>query len=135
MKRLFNALILAIVLLLIAGCAGPIPYQKAEGQDGFGYSDYHEKDNIYHVTFTAKPGTDMEEVVRLFNRRAKEVCAENGYEDYQTLADPGERNPTDLGGRSGYMGTLTRAQASGDPFAQRRNLQVSHSVDCLKKSK
>jgi hypothetical protein len=128
MKRLFNALILAIVLLLIAGCASPIPYQKAEGKDGYGYSDYHEKDNIYHVTFTAKSGTDMEEVVRLFNRRAKEVCAENGYEDCKALGPVGVESPLEQYQRRTYGRTFAT-------FGQPRNEQVSQSVECLKKSK
>jgi hypothetical protein len=112
MKTLFALMIVA----LLTGCAAT-PYQPM-GFTG-GYEDTHIKDNIYYVSFQANANTSHTTAAQYFNRRAKEVCLENGYQDYRLY---GERDT------SGAFGTYGGGQAhvSGKPgFAS--------YVECLKK--
>jgi hypothetical protein len=89
MKRLFNVFILAIVLLY-TGCA--TPYQKL-GLSG-GYEDAHIKDNIYFVHVAVNIFTGPIIGAKYLHWRAKEVCEENGYQDYRiTQAPPGSTQP------------------------------------------
>jgi hypothetical protein len=134
MKGVFKVFILAIVPLLFAGCAGPTPYQRAEGQGGFGYSDYHKQDNIYHVTFRANTLTDWGAVVEYFNRRAKEVCVEQGYQAFHILSDANIPDGREISGRRRFGGTYGQLYGTQSTTAVEQNHQVSGSVECLKKS-
>ncbi|MEK6624765.1 MAG: hypothetical protein AABY86_07345 [Bdellovibrionota bacterium] len=68
------------LLFFLFGC-GSTEYQP----NGFkgGYEDAHIKDNLYFVEFKANAYTDHLTTERFFLRRAKEVCLENGYSDFQ----------------------------------------------------
>jgi hypothetical protein len=48
-----------------------------------GYKDAHIRDNIYYVEFSANAWVDSVTAIQYFERRAKEVCEENGYSDYK----------------------------------------------------
>jgi len=67
--------------VVFTACA--TPYQKREIRGGYGYEDVHIKDNIYYVNVQVNGFTGMDTAREYFNRRAKEVCLENGYQDYQ----------------------------------------------------
>jgi hypothetical protein len=85
MKLLLNIFILAIVLVLNAGCAGPTPYQKSADHDGLGYSHFHVQDNIYTVYFVGVPVKDKRLYLDYWNRRAKELCEEMGFQEYRVI--------------------------------------------------
>jgi len=66
-------------MVALMGCAteyGPATWKG-------GYKDAHIRDNIYYVEFSANAWVDSVTAVQYFERRAKEVCVENGYSDYQ----------------------------------------------------
>lgn len=59
-------------LPLLAGCAGPTPYQKRTG--GEGYYDYEVQPGIHFVSFRANGRTSRSAVMDYWYRRAAEVC-------------------------------------------------------------
>jgi uncharacterized protein YceK len=73
-----TVLVLMIVALL-TGCATPYQHMGFLG----GYEDAHIKDNIYYVSVSTNGWTSQLTAVQYFNRRAKEVCVENGFQDYR----------------------------------------------------
>ena len=134
MRSPFIVFLLTIVLLLVGSCTGPTPYQKAEGQGGFGYSDYHVKDNIYHITFTGNVETDWEAVVDYFNRRAKDVCDGQGYPSFNILSDANIPSPIEMSDKKRLGGTYSQRYGMQWNSTVEQNRQVSGSVECLKKS-
>lgn len=82
MKTTTTASIIAAGLLL-AACA--TPYQRNPGGlSTGGYEDTHIRDNVYYVNVTTNGFTSPVTAAEYFHRRAKELCAENGYKDYTT---------------------------------------------------
>jgi hypothetical protein len=69
-------------LLLLAGCAGPTPYQKRTG--GEGYHDYEIEPGVYHVSFRANGRTSRSAVMDYWYRRAAEICG--GRDRFEVLA-------------------------------------------------
>ena len=135
MTRLWKVFILALVLLMIAGCGGPTPYQKADDRGGLGYSDYLVKDNIYYVSVSGVPVKDKEVYRDYWNRRSKELCEGMGFQEYRIIEykqDEGDPTP------------LQKAATPIDPRDSRyrateavrdysRSASVSGKVECLKK--
>ena len=60
------------VLFLLTGCAGPTPYQKRAG--GEGYHDYEILPGVYFVSFRANGETSRSTVMDYWYRRAAEIC-------------------------------------------------------------
>ncbi len=81
---------LLIIVALLSGCS--TPYQRL-GLLG-GYEDGHIKDNIYYVNVQVNGVTSQETAAQYLHRRAKEVCLENGYQEYKVY---GERNTSSTG--------------------------------------
>ncbi len=78
-----------IWLLILAGvvlisCARATPYQPNTGLDG-GYTDTHISTDVYRVEFQGNLDTSHETIKQYMYRRAKEVCVENGYNDYKII--------------------------------------------------
>jgi hypothetical protein len=119
MRQLFNVpiLVLTFLLLLITGCA--TPYQKM-GFTG-GYEDTHLKANTYYVNVQTNAYTSQITAVQYFHRRAKELCLENGYEDYRIS------NERDTSGAFGTYGGGAASVAQKPGFAG--------YVECLGKKK
>jgi len=69
----------AAIMLALAGCA--TPYQK-RGLSG-GFTEYHLKDGIYVLQFSANGYTSSITAEKYFYRRAKELTAEKGFDDYR----------------------------------------------------
>jgi hypothetical protein len=82
MRTVFVILIVA----LLTGC-GPTPYQPATDVARFvkwgGYKDAHLQNNIYYVEVDLNGYSKQIMAVQYLYRRAKEVCVENGYQDYR----------------------------------------------------
>jgi hypothetical protein len=68
----------------LAGCV-TTPYQPM-GFTG-GYKDVHIRDNVYYVSFAGNAWIDTGTVVQYFHRRAKELCTEKGFGNYQVLTE------------------------------------------------
>lgn len=135
MTSLWKGFIFALALLMIAGCGGPTPYQKADDRGGLGYSDYLVKDNIYYVSVSGVPVKDKEVYRDYWNRRSKELCEGMGFQEYRIIEykqDEGDPTP------------LQKAATPIDPRDSRyrateavrdysRSASVSGKVECLKK--
>jgi hypothetical protein len=133
MKRLFHVFILAIVLLLSAGCAGPTPYQKSSDHGGLGYSHDHVQDNIYRVYFVGVHVRDKGVYRDYWNRRAKDLCGEMGFQEYRVIGYEHREGGSDVvewnvGNVDGF-GWATPGQSTTRPDS------VIGEVECLKKSK
>lgn len=109
---------LTMFLVLITGCTAT-PYQKM-GFTG-GYEDTHIKENTYYVNVQTNAYTRQATAVQHFHRRAKELCFENGYEDYRIF------NERDTSGAAGTSsgGFTSIVQKPG----------VGGYVECLGKKK
>jgi hypothetical protein len=59
-------------LPLLAGCAGPTPYQMRTG--GEGYYDYEVQPGVHFVSFHANGRTSRSAVMDHWYRRAAEIC-------------------------------------------------------------
>ena len=79
-KRIALAKILITALMLaVAGCA--TSYQnRTPWRSGFGYADEKIAEDTYKVTFLANSMTDRDTVLKLWHRRATELCEGSGYE-------------------------------------------------------
>jgi len=137
MKWLFNVFMLALVLLLNAGCGGPTPYQKTDDHSGLGYSDYQVQDNIYHVFVSGVPVKDKGVYLEYWNRRAKELCEGMGFQEYRiksTSIDEGDPTPR----QSSTVPFDRQDRRYRDPevlTTYSRSASVFGDVECLKKSK
>lgn len=60
------------ILFLLAGCAGPTPYQNRTG--GEGYYDYEIQPGIHFVSFRGNGQTSRSTVMDYWYRRAAEIC-------------------------------------------------------------
>lgn len=58
--------------LLPAGCAGPTPYQKRSG--GEGYYDYEIEPGVHYLSFQGNGQTSRATVRDYWYRRAAEIC-------------------------------------------------------------
>lgn len=79
-----------MIVALLSGCS--TPYQRL----GFlgGYEDGHIKDSIYFVSVQVNGVTSQKTAAQYLDRRAKEVCLENGYQEYKIY---GKRNTSTTG--------------------------------------
>lgn len=91
-------IISAFLLLGLAACATPTPYQPAA--DGFGYSDQRIESNRYRIVFSGNSLTSRQAVDDYMLYRAAELTLEKGY-DYFEVAD----RQTDKSTR--YLATYT----------------------------
>ncbi len=81
--RVLGVFILAIGMLLGAGCATPTPYQKAKGEVGgdpypLGYSEHLESQGdgvVYQIQYEASQDTPDSLVRAYWSRRAAELCS------------------------------------------------------------
>src|SRR5512139_2945737 len=64
------------ILFLLAGCAGPTPYQNRTG--GEGYYDYEIQPGIHFVSFRGNGQTSRSTVMDYWYRRAAEICGGEG---------------------------------------------------------
>jgi hypothetical protein len=138
MTRLIKAFLLAIVLVMIAACSAPTPYQRADHRSGLGYSDYHVKGNIYHVYVSGVPISDKGVYLGYWHRRSKELCEGMGFQEYRVIEykqDDGD--PTPIVKKSDVP--LNPRDYTSQPMETvqdySRSASVSGEVECLKKSK
>jgi predicted RNA-binding protein with PIN domain len=112
-------LVLMFVSLLIISCSlepawlrVPTPYgrQGTIGGDGVqqGYKDAHIRDNIYYVEVCCNYRTDRETAAQYFERRASELCTENGYQSSRTY------NVQDTSGTASQMTDFRSGVGSGN---------------------
>jgi hypothetical protein len=69
-------------LFLLAGCAGPTPYQKRTG--GEGYHDYEIQPGVHFLSFRGNGQTTRSTVMDYWYRRAAEICG--GEDRFEVLA-------------------------------------------------
>jgi hypothetical protein len=95
--------LLAVLLLLgLAACSTPTPYQPAA--DGYGYSEQQLESNRYRVTFSGNSVTPRETVQNYLLYRAAELTLAGGH-DYFTLVDQNlERSTSYYGSGPGAFG-------------------------------
>ena len=101
--------IVMLFFLFLAGCSAT-PYQPM-GFTG-GYRDTHIRDNVYFVEVSTNAYTSQITAVQYFHRRAKEVCLENGYKDYQIK---GERDTSTAYATGSYGGGSVTASTLNKP--------------------
>jgi hypothetical protein len=137
MSRLFKAFILALVLMMSAGCGAPTPYQRAGERSGLGYSDYHVRGNIYHIYVSGVPVKDKGVYLGYWHRRSKELCEGMGFQEYRVIEykqDDGDPTPVEKSAAV-YDPRDPRARAGETVQDYSRSASVSGEVECLKKSK
>ena len=138
MTWFFKVFILALVLLMNAGCGGPTPYQKADDHSGLGYSDYQVKDNIYHVFVSGVPVKDKGVYLDYWYRRSKELCEGMGFQEYRIIEykqDEGDPTPVEQKSAVPFDRTDPRYRAPEQLKDYSRPASVFGDVECLKKSK
>jgi len=96
-----RAALALFVVLALAACAQPTPYQPA--RDGYGFSQQRLEDNRYRIVFSGNSLTPLPVVEDYMLYRSAEITLEAGY-DYFIVAD----KQTDKSTR--YLATFT------DPF-------------------
>ena len=74
----------ALLLLGLAGCAAPTPYQPVT--DGYGFTEQQLESNRYRVTFSGNSVTPRDVVQNYLLYRAAEVTVEKGH-DYFTVVN------------------------------------------------
>jgi hypothetical protein len=83
-RRCRSPLAIALLLLGVAGCTVPTPYQPAAG--GYGYTEQQLEGNRYRVAFSGNSVTPRETVQNYLLYRAAEVTIANGH-DYFTVVN------------------------------------------------
>lgn len=79
-----RTILAASLILLLAACARPTPYQPAI--DGYGFTEQRIEDNRYRITFHGNSVTPQQVVEDYMLYRAAELTREKGY-DYFEIAD------------------------------------------------
>ena len=77
-------LLMIATAAVLAGCSAT-KYQPLMWRGG--YKDVHIRDNVYYVSFSGNAFIDTGTVVQYFHRRAKELCTEKGFANYQVLTE------------------------------------------------
>ena len=93
-----------MLLVALAACAAPTPYQPADG--GYGFSEQRLEDNRYRITFAGNAETARETVQNYLLFRAAEITLETGH-DYFTIVNQ------DVERSTRYFGTVDPLFASG----------------------
>lgn len=83
-RRRRSRLAAALLLLGLAGCAAPTPYQPAT--KGYGFTEQQIESNRYRVTFSGNSVTPRDVVQNYLLYRAAEVTVEKGH-DYFTIVN------------------------------------------------
>jgi hypothetical protein len=87
--------LIVALLLGLAGCAAPTPYQAAT--NGYGYAEQQIESDRFRVTFSGNAATPRETVQNYLLYRAAEVTVAHGH-DYFTIVDQDvERSTTYYG--------------------------------------
>jgi hypothetical protein len=73
-----------LIVLALAACAQPTPYQPA--RDGYGFTQQRIEDNRYRIVFTGNSLTPLQVVEDYMLYRAAEITLQAGY-DYFIIAD------------------------------------------------
>ena len=85
-----------VVIALLTGCT-QIAYKKY-GTGGYaskvGYADFEIGKNKYKVSYTGGVYEDRNKVVKFAYRRAKELCKEKGFNDYDISNSESSSNKT-----------------------------------------
>jgi hypothetical protein len=81
---MYRVIIPALLMLLLASCASPTPYQPV--RDGYGYSEQRIENNRYRIIFRGNNVTPQQVVENYMLFRAAEVTLRNGY-NYFEVAD------------------------------------------------
>lgn len=104
MKKILKAGIAAAIILGLSGC-GQIPYKKyGVGTYGskVGYSDFEIGKNKYKVSYTGGVDDDRNKVVEFTYKRAKELCIEKGFKDFEISNTESTSNKTSSTTTHGY---------------------------------
>lgn len=80
------------LLLGLAGCAAPTPYQAAT--DGYGYTEQQIESNRFRVTFSGNSVTPRATVQNYLLYRAAEVTVANGRDYFVVVDQDLERSTT-----------------------------------------
>lgn len=81
----FNLAVLGVILLPLAGCVTPTPYQKAEGPNDGGYSELAgAQPGVFQVDFVAD-ARNLAFAQYAAYYRAAELAFQNGYRYFQVL--------------------------------------------------
>ena len=121
--RLICSILLAFCVVTVVGCA--TPYQPV-GFKG-GYSESEMGSDTYLVNFQGNGYTGMGTVQTYALRRAKELCTERGFSDFQASAPNGQTNVTLQGGyQTNCYGNSNYAncQTNGPTMVSRHNASV-----------
>lgn len=79
--------IILVGIAVIAGCSADLSYRK-QGDTwarNVGYSDFEIGSNKYKVTYTGGVDNPPSTVMKYAYQRAKELCEEKGFNDYETM--------------------------------------------------
>ncbi len=91
-----SPLLAALLLVGLAGCASPTPYQPAAG--GFGYADQQLESDRYRVTFAGNSVTARDTVQNYLLYRAAELTVANHHDHFTVVNQDLERS-------TAYQGT------------------------------
>ena len=81
-----------LLLLVLAACTSPTPYQQAEGEDGFGYTQTRLDQRTFQLTFHGNALTTREEVERNLLYRAAEIAQSEQTQGFVVLSENVERD-------------------------------------------
>lgn len=95
---MINRLLIFAVLLTVAACGTPTPYQPAM-PNGFGYAQQQLEENRYRVRFAGNSLTERSTVETYLLYRAAEITLQRGY-DHFVLTDQDVDKSTE------YHGTI-----------------------------
>ncbi len=140
-----KVILLVIVTLWVAGCAGVTPYQEVDSK-GYGVKTYRMSDNRYKVIVKASPVTDKATAEGYFWRRAQDLCGCPGaphgdlpYFDHiegclrvsKAIRSEGHRGKETTKRRPGAFSNDYETTTVYDE----EDTEVSGEVECLKGSK
>ncbi|MDF1882973.1 hypothetical protein JHD49_03390 [Sulfurimonas sp. SAG-AH-194-C21] len=117
-----NILGILTVLAVLTGCgAAGIEYKKYGGSgwaSKVGYSDFNIGSNRYKVSYTGSVNDDTNKVMKYTYKRAKELCAEQGFNDYAI-------SNVDMSNK----GTSSTTQSFGNQQFSDNKSQSTYSLD------
>lgn len=96
-----SSLLAAVALL--ASCAGQTPYQPAQKQAGFGYTETAIAADRYRISFKGNDITPAETTRNYALLRAGELALQHGADWFQIVGKNTDKNTREVGGDAGFI--------------------------------
>ena len=108
MKKIICSVVLIFLLIGLSGCANGYKKYGVGTAHQVGYDEFEIGKNKYKVTYTGSVTNTHQEVMKYTYQRAKELCKEKGFSNYEFYnTDMSNKESSSMTTSYGKYGTFT----------------------------